>query len=65
MRFVILGAGALGSIIAGHLARAGEDVMVIARGDRARLRAAARDHHHRRGRLHHRLPGDHRPCGTP
>src|SRR5262245_30181349 len=36
MRFVILGAGALGSIIAGHLARAGEDVMLIARGDRAR-----------------------------
>jgi 2-dehydropantoate 2-reductase len=36
MRFVILGAGALGSIIAGHLARAGEDVIVIARGDRAR-----------------------------
>jgi 2-dehydropantoate 2-reductase len=36
MRFVILGAGALGSLIAGHLARAGEDVMVVARGDRAR-----------------------------
>jgi 2-dehydropantoate 2-reductase len=36
MRFVILGAGALGSIIAGHLARAGEDVMLVARGDRAR-----------------------------
>jgi 2-dehydropantoate 2-reductase len=36
MRFVILGAGALGSIIAGHLARAGEEVMVVARGDRAR-----------------------------
>jgi 2-dehydropantoate 2-reductase len=35
MRFVILGAGALGSIIAGHLARAGEDVTVVARGDRA------------------------------
>jgi 2-dehydropantoate 2-reductase len=36
MRFVILGAGALGSLLAGHLARAGEDVMVVARGDRAR-----------------------------
>jgi ketopantoate reductase PanE/ApbA-like protein len=36
MRFVVLGAGALGSIIAGHLARAGEDVMLVARGDRAR-----------------------------
>lgn len=35
MRFVVLGAGALGSIIAGHLARAGEDVVVVARGDRA------------------------------
>jgi 2-dehydropantoate 2-reductase len=34
MRFVILGAGALGSILAGHLARAGEDV-VVARGYRA------------------------------
>ena len=36
MRFVVLGAGALGSIIAGHLARAGEDVVLVARGDRAR-----------------------------
>src|SRR3989454_2244587 len=35
MKIVILGAGALGSIIAGHLARAGEDVTVIARGQRA------------------------------
>ena len=35
MRFAILGAGALGSIIAGHLARASEDVWVIARGHRA------------------------------
>ncbi|MBI2886794.1 MAG: 2-dehydropantoate 2-reductase [Chloroflexi bacterium] len=35
MRIVVLGAGALGSIIAGHLARAGEDVVVVARGDRA------------------------------
>ena len=36
MRFAILGAGALGSIIAGHLARAGEEVVLVARGDRAR-----------------------------
>ena len=36
MRFVILGAGALGSLIAGHLARAGEQVTIVARGDRAR-----------------------------
>ena len=36
MKVVVLGAGALGSIIAGHLARAGEDVTLIARGDRAR-----------------------------
>ena len=35
MRVVCLGAGALGSILAGHLARAGEDVTLIARGDRA------------------------------
>ena len=35
MKIVILGAGALGSIIGGHLARAGEEVMVIARGPRA------------------------------
>jgi 2-dehydropantoate 2-reductase len=35
MKIVILGAGALGSIIGGHLARAGEEVMVIARGQRA------------------------------
>jgi 2-dehydropantoate 2-reductase len=35
MRFVVLGAGALGSILAGLLARAGEDVTVIARGHRA------------------------------
>lgn len=35
MHIVILGAGALGSIISGHLARAGEDVTVIARGQRA------------------------------
>lgn len=36
MRIVVLGAGAMGSIIAGHLARAGEDVTLIARGERAR-----------------------------
>ena len=35
MKFVILGAGALGSIIGGHLARAGQDVTIIARGQRA------------------------------
>jgi len=35
MKVVVLGAGALGSIIAGHLARAGEDVALVARGDRA------------------------------
>ena len=36
MEFVVLGAGALGSIISGHLARAGESVSLIARGERAR-----------------------------
>src|SRR5262252_9693132 len=35
MKVVILGAGALGSIIGGHLARAGEAVTLIARGQRA------------------------------
>jgi len=35
MKVVILGAGALGSIIGSHLARAGEAVTLIARGQRA------------------------------
>jgi 2-dehydropantoate 2-reductase len=35
MKIVICGAGALGSILAGHLARAGEDVTLVARGPRA------------------------------
>ncbi|HEX5459001.1 MAG TPA: ketopantoate reductase family protein [Steroidobacteraceae bacterium] len=35
-QFAILGAGAIGSILAAHLARAGHSVIVIARGDRAR-----------------------------
>jgi len=39
MRVVILGAGALGSILAAHLARAGEEVALIARGPRARFLA--------------------------
>jgi 2-dehydropantoate 2-reductase len=34
--FAILGAGAIGSILAAHLARAGHSVVVIARGERAR-----------------------------
>ncbi len=34
--FAILGAGAIGSILAAHLARAGHSVVVLARGDRAR-----------------------------
>ena len=34
--FVILGPGALGSILAAHLARAGHSVIVLARGERAR-----------------------------
>ncbi|MFP6709193.1 MAG: 2-dehydropantoate 2-reductase N-terminal domain-containing protein, partial [Alphaproteobacteria bacterium] len=36
MKFVILGAGALGTVIAAYLARAGEDVELIARGERAK-----------------------------
>ncbi len=35
-QFVILGPGALGSILAAHLARAGHSVIVLARGERAR-----------------------------
>jgi 2-dehydropantoate 2-reductase len=35
VKVAILGAGALGSIIGGHLARAGEEVVVLARGQRA------------------------------
>ncbi len=37
MKIVVLGAGALGSIIGAHLVRAGEDVIFIARGQRAAL----------------------------
>ena len=37
MRFAILGAGALGTILGAHLSRAGHDVVMIARGDRARV----------------------------
>ena len=36
MRFAIVGAGALGSILGAHLARAGHDVIMVAREDRAR-----------------------------
>lgn len=36
MHFVIVGAGALGSILAAHLARAGHGVQLLARGERAR-----------------------------
>lgn len=35
--FCILGAGAVGSILAAHLARAGHAVIVLARGERARV----------------------------
>ena len=35
MKIVILGAGALGTVLSAHLARAGEDVTLIARGQRA------------------------------
>jgi 2-dehydropantoate 2-reductase len=34
--FAVLGAGAIGSILAAHLARAGHSVVVLARGERAR-----------------------------
>ena len=35
MHIVILGAGALGTVLSAHLARAGEDVTLLARGQRA------------------------------
>jgi 2-dehydropantoate 2-reductase len=35
--FAVLGAGAIGSILAAHLARAGHSVVVLARGERARV----------------------------
>src|SRR4030088_3817517 len=34
--FAVLGAGAMGSIVGGHLARAGHSVVMLARGERAR-----------------------------
>jgi 2-dehydropantoate 2-reductase len=37
MKFAILGAGALGTILGAHLARAGHEVVMIARGERARI----------------------------
>jgi 2-dehydropantoate 2-reductase len=36
MKFAILGAGALGTILGAHLSRAGHEVVMIARGERAR-----------------------------
>lgn len=35
MKFAVLGAGALGSILAAHLARSGQEVVLLARGARA------------------------------
>ena len=35
MKYVVLGGGAVGSIIGGHLTKAGEDLTVLARGARA------------------------------
>jgi 2-dehydropantoate 2-reductase len=37
MKYAILGAGALGSILGAHLARAGHEVTMLARGERARV----------------------------
>lgn len=36
MKFAILGAGALGTILGAHLSRAGHEVVMLARGERAR-----------------------------
>ena len=35
MKIVILGAGALGTVLGAHLARAGEEMTLLARGHRA------------------------------
>jgi 2-dehydropantoate 2-reductase len=35
MNIVILGVGALGTVLGAHLAKAGEDVTLLARGNRA------------------------------
>ena len=37
VKFAILGAGALGTILGAHLSRAGHEVAMIVRGDRARV----------------------------
>src|SRR5690349_19299462 len=37
MRFAILGAGALGTILGAHLSRAGHEVAMLVRGERARV----------------------------
>src|SRR4029079_6754438 len=37
MKFAILGAGALGTILGAHLSRAGHEVAMIVRGERARI----------------------------
>src|SRR6187431_1335084 len=37
MKFAILGAGALGTILGAHLSRAGHEVAMIVRGERARV----------------------------
>lgn len=37
MKFTILGAGALGTILGAHLSRAGHEVVMVARGERARV----------------------------
>ncbi len=37
MKFAILGAGALGTILGAHLSRAGHEVVMLARGERARV----------------------------
>jgi 2-dehydropantoate 2-reductase len=39
MKIVVMGAGALGTVIAAYLARGGNDVALIARGERARMLA--------------------------
>jgi 2-dehydropantoate 2-reductase len=51
MKIAILGAGALGTVLGAHLARAGEDVTLIARGQRAAAGARSRCPHRHRQNL--------------
>jgi 2-dehydropantoate 2-reductase len=63
MRYIIIGAGAIGATLGGRLAEAGRDVVLVARGDHARaLRAAGLRLTTADGERVHRLPVATRPA---